>query len=128
MATWRGRWRDAQNFWDVAETSHDPKHGNQAASNAILAIIAANDAVCLYLGQRQPGGESHTAAARVLRKACQGTRWEAEAARRSAQLLEIMRQKNAAQYLGQPLGADAVEKIMKQVDRFMKWAEKILRS
>jgi hypothetical protein len=66
-------------FWEVAQTSDDSSHGNQAASNAILAAIAANDALCMHLAGLQPKGESHVEAARVLQAACRGTRWEAEA-------------------------------------------------
>ncbi len=50
MPTWQARLRDARNFRTVASVVADPEHGNQAASNAILGAIAANDAICLHLG------------------------------------------------------------------------------
>ena len=126
MATWQARLRDARQFWDVAEAAHDPAHGNAAASNAILAVIAANDALCLRLARTQPGGESHAEAARVLKEACRGTTWEAEAARRAQQLSGVIRQKAAAQYSGRTLSPFEVAQVMRQAQRFLEWAEQVL--
>ena len=128
MATWQDRWRDAQGFWELSQAAYDPesRYANPAASNAMLAVIAANDAVCLRLGRRQSKGESHTEAAEYLKLACKGTPWEEDARDKSRQLVEMLRQKTAAQYLGKPLGADRVEKIMKQAERFMEWVEDLL--
>ena len=126
MPTWRDRLRDARNFWEVAETAHDPEHTNQAASNAALAVIAANDAVCLFLGRRKPGGQSHTEAARVLQAVCRGTKWEQDAAQRSRQLTELLRQKNAAQYDGRLFTAEETDRVMRQAERFLDWAEALL--
>ena len=108
MATWHDRWRDAQGFWDLARAGYDPKsrYGNPAASNALMAVIAANDAVCLRLGRRQPKGDSHVEAADLLKLACKGTAWEKDASERSRQLLAMLRQKTAVQYLGVPRSLD----------------------
>jgi hypothetical protein len=128
MATWRDRWRDAQAFWDLAQAGYDPasKYGNPAASVAIMAVIAANDAICLHLTRRQPKGDSHLEAADALKVACKGKVWEKAASERARQLLELLRQKNDAQYLGKPMAPDRVSKIMKQAARFMDWAASIL--
>ena len=128
MATWHDRWRDAQGFWDLAQAGYAPKSrfGNPAASNAIMAVIAANDALCLRLGLRQPKGESHTEAAELLKEACRGTEWESEASDKARQLREMLGQKTAVQYLGKPLPADKLDKLMKQAERFMDWAAGIL--
>jgi len=126
MATWEGRLRDARNFFDVAEAVNDQEHGNQAASNAILATIAANDAICLFLAQQQPSGQSHTEAARILQDACKGTRWEQEAANKARHLVSVIRHKNAAQYHGEPLSQRVVDRIMQQAERFLEWAQEIV--
>lgn len=128
MATWQDRWRDAQGFWELAEAGYEPKsrYGNPVASNAIMALIAANDAICLRLGHRQPKGESHTEASDFLKDACRGTQWEQDAAEKARQLLEVLRQKNVAQYLGKPLSPGKVSRIMKQVERFLEWTEGVL--
>ena len=126
MPDWRDRLRDAWGFLEVAEAVDDADHGNQAASNAILAIIAANDAVCMCLGQRKPSGASHGEAAQTLQDVCRGTKWEAEASLKARQLLEVIRQKNAAQYNGVPLAPDVVARIIRQTQRFITWAEDVL--
>lgn len=127
MATWAGRLKDARNFLEVAEAVNDQEHGNQAASNAILAAIAANDAICLFLIQQQPSGTSHTEAVRLLEEACQGTRWEEEAARKVRQLADLIHQKNAAQYRGEALSPQVVARIMLQAERFIEWAAQIVQ-
>ena len=63
MATWQEFLTEARRFWEVAEAAYDPDHVNQAASQAIHAVIAANDALCLFLIQDRPSGESHSQAA-----------------------------------------------------------------
>jgi hypothetical protein len=104
----------------------DADHGNQAASNAILAIIAANDAICMCLAQRKPSGAAHEQASRMLQEVCRGTRWEAEASVKARQLLEVVRQKSTAQYNGVPLAPDVVARIIKQTHRFVIWAEDVV--
>ena len=128
MATWEERLSDAQGFWDVAGAADDREHPNQAAANAILAAIAANDAVCLRLKGACPTGESHTEAARILRQFCQGTPWEGEAPRRARQLADVLRHKTAAQYAGRRLSTDLVRRIMHQAARFIAWAVRVCSS
>lgn len=128
LAVMIDRWRDARGFWDLAQAGYDPKsrYGNPAASNAIMAVIAANDAICLHLVRTQPKGESHIQAAASLKEACRGKVWEKEASERSRQLLELLRHKNEAQYLGKPLSSERISKIMRQAERFVEWAASIL--
>jgi HEPN domain-containing protein len=126
MAAWEGFLREARRFWQVAEVARDLGHFNQAASNAIHAAIAANDALCLFLGGERPRGQSHAEAARVLRRVCQGTQWEQEAATRAQQLTEVLQEKTAVQYEGRPIGARAADRVMKQAARFLEWAEAVL--
>jgi HEPN domain-containing protein len=126
LADWQGFLRQARRFWDVAEASRGPEHVNQAVSNAIHAVIAANDALCLYLAHERPGGKSHTEAAQLLRRACKGTRWEREAAARARQYAQITQEKNAAEYEGQSLSPETADRLMTQARRFLDWAERVL--
>ncbi|MBM3475835.1 MAG: hypothetical protein FJX75_21415 [Armatimonadetes bacterium] len=103
----------------------DPEHGNQAASNAILGAIAANDALCIYLGGDQPSGESHLEATDALTQACRGTRWEREVRGRARQLEALIRMKAAAQYSGRRLSVPEVSRILRQAERFIDWAEAV---
>ena len=126
MATWQTRWKAARDFWDLAELAHDGQHDSQVATNAILAAIAANDAICMRLGRSQPKNQSHTEAVRDLTAACRGTRFERAAAEHGRQLLALLRHKSAAQYNTSPLTADAVERILTQSKRFIEWAETVI--
>jgi len=125
MPGWRTRLIDAHRFLEAAEVVHDPEHLNQAASNAVLAMIAANDAACLWSGKPAPRGASHTAAAQALRDACRGTRWESDASERARQVIEVLRLKNAAQYTGERLSAETVSRLLRQAKRFVAWVRQI---
>jgi hypothetical protein len=128
MPTWRQRLTDAQRFLEVAQAANDPDHGNQAASNAIMAIIAANDAICLSRRRPAPRGDSHVMAAQAMVEALRGTPWERDAAAHARALVEVLVQKNAAQYTGERLSPDAVERILTRTERFVAWAEGIASS
>jgi hypothetical protein len=125
MPTWQARLRDARGFREVANVAADPEHGNQAASNAILGAIAANDAICLYLRHPQPSGESHAEAVNALVEACRGTRWEAQAAPKAQQLAAALRLKTEAQYGSRRLKASEVARLLRQAERFIDWAEQV---
>jgi hypothetical protein len=82
-------------------------------SNAVHAVIAANDAICLRLLNERPGGESHIDAVRVLTRACK-------------QLSQVLQQKNVSQYQGVPLSDAVAGRVLKQAERFVEWAESVL--
>jgi hypothetical protein len=119
---------EARKFRDVSRRCDLTKYTNQAVSNMELAVIAANDAICLRLTNERPGGESHHAAVRALLRACKGTEWEQEAARSAERLAQVLQQKNAAQYSGTVLPAQVSERVIKQAERFVEWAERVLGS
>lgn len=126
MASWEDFLRQARKFRDIAREAHRPGYGNQVVSNAVHAVIAANDAVCLRLLNERPGGENHAEAVRVLTRACRGTAWEEEAGQRGQQLAQVLQQKNASQYQGNILSDAVVDRVLKQAERFIEWAEKVL--
>jgi len=126
MATWQDFIREAGRFWDVARMVDGPGYENQAVSNAILAVIAANDALCLFLHGERAQGQSHAEARAALKTACRGTELEAEAAVRAQQLSDVLQQKHAAQYYGRPIGREAAGRAMKQAERFIGWVNDVL--
>lgn len=117
----------ALRFWEVAQAAHDPEHTSQAASVAVLAIIAANDAVVVALGGMVRKSRAHEEAGRALREACSGTRWEADASQKARQLAVVLSHKNAAQYEGRSLRPADVHRIMVQTERFIEWAARVVR-
>jgi HEPN domain-containing protein len=126
MATWHGFYREARRFWDVARAVDGQGYTNQAVSNAIHAVIAANDAVCLFLINERPRGPSHPEAGRLLTRACRGTKWEEEAAQRVRQLADILQAKTASQYEGKTMSADRAKRTMGQAERFIGWVREVL--
>ena len=128
MPRWEDFLTEARKFREVAREFDRPGYTNQAVSNAVLAVIAANDAVCLRLINERPGGETHGEVVHVLTRACKGTPWEAEASQRRQHLSQVLQQKNASQYHGSPLSAQTADRVMKQAERFIEWAEKVLAS
>lgn len=126
MSTWQGYLSQSRKFWDVAQAADDPEHMNQAVSNAVHAVIAANDALCISLLGRRSSGTSHRDAAHLLQAACRGTQWEREAAARSRQYSQIVSIKNAAEYEGVPLSPETAQRIMTQSKRFLDWIECVL--
>jgi HEPN domain-containing protein len=126
MADWQGRLTDAGDFLAVARMSLQADYPNQAASNAVLSAIAANDAVCLFFGRAKPSGDSHSEAVRALQEASRGRPWESEAAGRCRQFLDIVRRKNDAQYRGRRMAPEEAERVLRQAERFVEWAEGLL--
>ena len=128
MAGWQEFLRQARKFREVAREFDRPVYANQAVSNAVHAVIAANDALCLRLLNERPGGENHTEAVRVLTRACRGTAWEDKAGQHGQQLAQVLQQKNASQYQGGLLSEAVTDRVLKQAERFIEWAEKVLGS
>jgi len=126
MAGWEDFLRQARKLREVAREFDRPGYGNQAVSNAAHAVIAANDALCLRLLNERPGGENHAEAVRVLTRACRGTTWESEVGQHGQQLAQVLQQKNASQYQGALLPDAVAERVLKQAERFIEWAEKVL--
>ncbi|MCE5237649.1 hypothetical protein LLH23_04065 [bacterium] len=128
MAPWQTRWDSAVKFWEVAQAAADGDHALQAAANAILAVIGANDAVCLRLKLRQPTGDDHEAVApRFLQECCAGTAYEREAPARCRQLREVLRHKNNVSYNGRPVSQEVLKGIMRRSESFLGWAASVLR-
>jgi len=126
MAAWEDFLREARRFWEVAQLADTPGFHSQAVSNAVHAAIAANDALCLHrLGERARG-QSHSEAASALKRACQGSSLEAQAAQRAQQLADVLAAKAPSQYYREQMDAETARRVMKQAERFLHWVEETL--
>lgn len=114
MATWQDFLREARRFWEVAQAVNAPGYHSQAVSNAVHAVIAANDALCLFQIGERAQGDSHAEAANMLKRACRGTAFEQQVTQRARQLTDVLQQKTPSQYYG------------KQAERFIRWIEDTL--
>jgi len=100
-----------------------PGYHSQAVSNAVHAIIAANDAICLFQIGERAQGDSHAEAAGVLRRACRGTTLEQEVPQRIRQLTDVLRQKTPSQCGGKQIDPETARRVMRQAASFMRWVE-----
>lgn len=126
MATWQDYLTQARRFWDVAQAVDAPGYHSQAVSNAVLAVIAANDALCLFRIGERARSDSHAEAITALKKACQGIALERQVAQRVRQLTDVLQQKSPSQYYGQQVHPDTTQRVMTQARRFIEWVEEIL--
>jgi len=126
VATWQDYLREADRFWNVAQAIDAPGYRSQAVSNAIHAVIAANDAVCLFHTGQRAKGDSHAEAAAMLTRACKGTALEQQLPQRSRQLADVLQHKSASQYYGKQIDPDTARRVMTQAERFVQWVRDTL--
>jgi len=126
VATWQEYHREARRFWDVARAVDGPGYHSQAVSNAVHAVIAANDALCLFRIGERAQGDSHAEAAAALRRAYQGTALEGQVRQRIRQLTDVLEQESPSQYYGKQVTRDTAARVLKQAERFLDWVRDTL--
>ncbi len=97
-------------------------------SNAALAVINANDALCLALLGRSATSETHAQAADWLQEAARRAGLEEAGAEQARHFRAVVGPKNEAQYGRAETTNDAADRIMKQAKRFIDWVDEVLRS
>jgi hypothetical protein len=113
------RLAQARGFLDAAEL-YEGEEPNVAASNAVLAAIAASDAACCAALGYHAVGESHDEAVDLLRSVVPGGPEAATALRRALAV------KTKAQYgLGSVSGRDR-DTALRQARKLIEIAEKVL--
>lgn len=116
----------AEEYLMAAENNLQAGLLNPAASAAVHAAICANDAVCLALSGERPSGKTHGEAVRLLKRACKGTPFEAEASARARQLTDILSVKTEAEYSGQRVTERQAARVVEQARRFVRWAREVV--
>jgi hypothetical protein len=112
----RARLKEARVYLAMAELagSGNPAENKVAGSNAILAGIAAADAICgLVLGERS-AGDDHAQAITLLKKAIHPS------TKAATSLKRLLTQKTPVQY-----GADAIS--ASEAADLIKWARDIVQ-
>ncbi len=119
------RLKQARKFLEVAEVAasegDDPAGADVAASNAILAAIAASDAACCAALGRRSRGESHVDAAVLLEQIVPGGKDAANSFRR---LISV---KDVADYGIESVSGKKLESVLKQAGALVAFAEDIMR-
>lgn len=114
----RARLEKAQSFFEVAEAASG-SNDDPATSNAVLAGIAAADAVCCHRLGRRSASEDHTDALALLR--------EADPALEPL-LRRLLSSKHKAQYDARPVPAGEAEQAVKRARRLVNAAKRHLAS
>jgi hypothetical protein len=113
----RARLHKARDFLDLAEVGADRDKFDPATSNAVLAGIAAADAICCRrIGQRS-ASEDHAAATQLLAQV------DGEGAQRLARLLSL---KYKAQYDHRPITPAEAQRALRWAGQLVELAERIL--
>jgi hypothetical protein len=121
----RARASHAREYLQVARAIRDDvalsARNNLAASNAVLAGIAAADAICGHVLGRRNAGEDHAAASELLRQATPPT------SRAATNLTRLTASKTDSQYSPNLIGASKAAQLMTAAERLVDEMEAILR-
>ncbi len=121
------RMERAREFLEVAELVVDekdqdasPVYASSAASLAILAGIAASDAVCCKALQERSRSQSHRDAEQLLVQITPGGKKAAE------DLRELLNLKDKAQYGFLKMSVPEVRKVMRRANRLLDFGAEVL--
>jgi hypothetical protein len=117
----------AREFLEVAELVVDekdqdasPVYASSAAALAVLAGIAASDAVCCKELQKRSRSENHRDAEQLLTQIPGGKK-------AAADLGELLNLKDKAQYGFLAMSVPEVRKVMRRANRLVDFAAEVLR-
>lgn len=116
----------ARSFLEVAELAADVsdpnlEYGSVAASVAILAGIAAADAVCCHVLGRRSRSDDHRDAEALLREVTPGGK------RAAPQLRKLITLKDAAHYGFVSVTTPQLKQSIRQAQRLVEFAENVLQ-
>lgn len=99
-----------------------PGHTNVAGANAVLAGIAASDAICGHTLGIRPAGEAHDDAIALLKRA------SAPNSKAPAQLKRLLSSKTDTQYSPDLVGETAASGLVASAQRLIAEMDAVLRS
>lgn len=114
----RARLGKAENFLQVAQAALG-SNNDPAASDAVLAGIAAADAVCCHRLGRRSAGDDHGEALSLLRQADHTL---------ESSLRRLLGSKHRAQYDARPISEGEAEQAVKRAGRLVDAARRHLAS
>lgn len=113
----RARLKKARDYLELAEVALAADKFDPAASDAVLAGIAASDAVCCARLRKRSSGDDHEAAARLL---------ETVDPRAATNLTRLLGVKYKAQYDYRPVTRMEAEQAFRRARRLLDTAERVL--
>lgn len=120
----RARREAAHKFLEVAglvPLDEDASYPAVAGSLAVLAGIAASDAICGHVIKERPRGQDHGQAATVLARVRDG-------ARSAAALERLLADKDASQYGTTYLSRERAEQMLRRAALVVEEMERLLRA
>lgn len=93
---------------------------NAAAGNAVLAAIAASDAICCLRLGRYHAGEDHRSAARLLERV------QPDGQDMAKDLAKILAIKEQVHYSGDPIPDSRLRSVLRSAARLVETAERML--
>lgn len=93
---------------------------NAAAGNAVLAAIAASDAICCLRLGRYYAGEDHRSAARLLEKV------QPDGHGLATDLAKVLAIKDQVHYSGDPIPESRLRSVLRSASRLVETAERML--
>lgn len=112
--------REYQLLAELVAVEDRPFAHNAAAGNAVLAAVAASDAICCLKLGRYHTGEDHRGAARLLGQV------RPDGQDMSRQLAKVLAVKDQVHYSGDPLPESRMRSVLRSTARLVETAERML--
>ena len=125
MSTWQGYRDQSHKFLEVAQALDPGDYPSQVVSNAVLAAVAANDALGLLQTGQPAGAHSHADILSLLSRATKGTPMGSELPRRSEQLRRLLAHEQSA-LSGELVCEEVAREAMADAADFIGWVERVL--
>ena len=118
-STYANYLKRAKECFNASENSLKFQEWNAAAINAIHCCISSCDAMCVYFLGKRHSGESHNDAAALFKTIKHTEEFKINANR----IVRVLRMKNMAEYEERLVYKAEAEKIFKDCERFLLFAE-----
>jgi hypothetical protein len=125
MSTWQGYRDQSHKFLEVARIPDPGDYPSQVVSSAVLAAVAANDALGVLRTGQAAGDHAHADIIWLLDTACRGTPLEPALPQRTEQLRRLLAHEQSA-LSGETLSEGVAREVMADAADFIGWVEGIL--
>lgn len=112
--------REYQLLAELVAVEDRPFAHNAAAGNAVLAAVAASDAICCLKLGKYHTGEDHRGATRLLGQV------RPDGQDMSRQLAKVLAVKDQVHYSGDPLPESRMRSVLRSTARLVETAERML--
>jgi hypothetical protein len=123
----QGHLTAATHFLEIAEM-YLSEYPAEAVSNAIMAAIHANDAICLAKLGYTSKADDHRAAVALLLLALKDTQWANEAKSKAKGFAELLSKKTLVQYHVLNMTDPRARSLFRKAKGFVEWARDLLRN